>query len=608
MIRGFSGPPDPHLLHREPLRVDELDPQVIRGMTGFEFGTEEEIERRLVAILESDAYHRAVQLYERKRDPGGRNGTLSSRWGESVSNSSLATSLDGSTLVNKSDVGGLPLTPTKKNRRFSGFDFYRRKLFAGGSSPPGTPLAHSPSTSQSHLAHPLSVEYPMDPTKGFHPLISMYYLAREKMERERVYGPGHFASSQLSLQERAGTVPVPMTSVPMPIAGRLDYNMPLPRLPIPETTHYSGMSYNSQTVTPSTPSPTAQQGQPRARDAGPGTLHPPAQSGPRDVVSAPSSPVRAGLPRAPPASTHRRSHSLSQRPTGLRGLGGMFGGGDVDAVGYDLHAPRSAGPALGSTSEERIGEREVDEEGVLVEKDGEEKDKDEDHQRTITPAHSRPTSATGAAGVPQMSTGATLVRRFGSLLVGGRGVEEGSKRVGMPGKRATILGFSPRPSISSAPATEKEKSVGELLKEEEEEKQATETDQKDRASLPEPTMRESQSTPIGNLHRRAATILDPPGRSPRHERRSSTGGNLFSVGTIGRYRRPNTAGGSGRPVGEKVIAKTDEEDEGRETEPKSAEIDGGERKEAFREEDERHTNEKDFKPVFLKGLFRYVWR
>jgi hypothetical protein len=25
----------------------------------------------------------------------------------------------------------------------------------------------------------------------------------------------------------------------------------------------------------------------------------------------------------------------------------------------------------------------------------------------------------------------------------------------------------------------------------------------------------------------------------------------------------------------------------------------------FREEDERHTSEKDFKPVFLKGLFRY---
>ena len=30
----------------------------------------------------------------------------------------------------------------------------------------------------------------------------MYFLAREKLERERVYGPGHFASSQLSLLQR----------------------------------------------------------------------------------------------------------------------------------------------------------------------------------------------------------------------------------------------------------------------------------------------------------------------------------------------------------------------------------------------------------------------
>jgi hypothetical protein len=28
--------------------------------------------------------------------------------------------------------------------------------------------------------------------------------------------------------------------------------------------------------------------------------------------------------------------------------------------------------------------------------------------------------------------------------------------------------------------------------------------------------------------------------------------------------------------------------------------------ETFKEEDERHTSEKDFKPVFLKGLFRCV--
>ncbi|KAI0276525.1 kinase-like domain-containing protein [Russula aff. rugulosa BPL654] len=32
MTRGYEGPPDAHLLRREPLRADELDRQVIRGM------------------------------------------------------------------------------------------------------------------------------------------------------------------------------------------------------------------------------------------------------------------------------------------------------------------------------------------------------------------------------------------------------------------------------------------------------------------------------------------------------------------------------------------------------------------------------------------------
>ena len=65
------------MLHREPLRADDLDRVVIKGMSGFEFGTEEEIERKLVEILESDAYTRAVQHWERKRHggvAGGRNG------------------------------------------------------------------------------------------------------------------------------------------------------------------------------------------------------------------------------------------------------------------------------------------------------------------------------------------------------------------------------------------------------------------------------------------------------------------------------------------------------------------------------------------------------
>ena len=198
MTHGFNGSPDPHLLRREPLRAEELDRQVIRHMTGFEFGTEDDIERRLVAILESEAYRRAVQYWEDKRE-GPRI------WNDSPSNSSLAIAWDGG----MGGQGGehkteIPSTPPKKNRRFSGFDFYRSKLFSPSTSPPSSPFA-SPSPSQSHLSDTslsdINQKEPPDPTRGYHPLVSIYYLAREKLERDRVYGAGHFASSQLSMMK-----------------------------------------------------------------------------------------------------------------------------------------------------------------------------------------------------------------------------------------------------------------------------------------------------------------------------------------------------------------------------------------------------------------------
>ncbi|KAF8436660.1 hypothetical protein L210DRAFT_2463848 [Boletus edulis BED1] len=120
MVRGFSGPPDSHLVHREPLHVDELDRQVTRGMKGFEFGSEEEIERQLVAILESEAYVRAVAVWDRKR---GRNG---GRWGESFSNSSLTISFDCSS----SNIHKDGLTPSKNRNDFQGSTFTGEAVFA----------------------------------------------------------------------------------------------------------------------------------------------------------------------------------------------------------------------------------------------------------------------------------------------------------------------------------------------------------------------------------------------------------------------------------------------------------------------------------------------
>lgn len=591
MLRGFNGPADSHLVHREPLRADELDRQVIKGMKGFEFGSEDYIEEKLTKVLESDAYIRAVQNWERKRDGygyGGRNG---------VSNSSLSVSLEGH--------GHPPASPSgagvtkSKSRRFSGFDFYRRKLFSPASSPPGSPLSgNSPPNSQSHLST-LSLgdanREPVDPTRGFHPLISMYYLAREKLERERVYGPGHFASSQLSIQENNGAAaeptpndangsfagkPPPSPSAAKNTPTKVDYGMALPHLPAPETIHQSGMSYD---VTPATPSPTTPGfGQPRGRDSGL-PVNKNAEMTNLASGTAPSkgstTTPKAGLPRAPPASTHRRSHSLSQRPTVLGNRwGGMFG--EKEAV--DEHGalasekkepPRTAGPETTTFAEK---------------------------------ADSRPSND----GSVNAGTGATLARKFGSLL-GGRG--DGSGRHSIS-KRATILGgLSPRPSGESE--SEKKKSSEQSASGKTSPAPPSEKAKEDEAGRKSPTptspksIAHSQSQPLSTVHRRAATILDPSGRNTRHERRSSTGGALLPTpggGSIGRQRRPSTGyGTSTRPSGG-LFGKTEEVDEAREIEEEGAEeaANGNGKDENFGEEGERHTSEKDFKPVFLKGLFR----
>ena len=179
MTKGYDGPPDSHLIHREPLRADDLDSDVINAMGGFTFGTPEQIHEELRAVLSSDDYMATVAAWEAKR----------TRRGPGASGSSM-------TLSEGSD--------SPKKKRFSGFDF-KRKLFKEEKKVEEAPK-----------------EEPLDPTRGFDPLISIYYLAKEKMEREKVYGAGHFASSQASVDSH-------------PIAS--GYNMALPNLPPPRSTY-----------------------------------------------------------------------------------------------------------------------------------------------------------------------------------------------------------------------------------------------------------------------------------------------------------------------------------------------------------------------------------
>ncbi|KAI9507059.1 hypothetical protein F5148DRAFT_1276345 [Russula earlei] len=643
MTRGFNGPPDPHLLRRDALRADELDRQVIHGMAGFEFGSEDDIERRLVAILDSEAYKRAVQYWENKRE-------RPRIWNDSLSNSSLAIAWDGA----GGQVGGSKTEATstpKKSKRFSGFDFYRRKLFSPSTSPPPSPFA-SPSPSQSQLSNASLSDVnnhkePPDPTRGYHPLISIYYLAREKMERDRVYGVGHFASSQLSLNppqpapegappptpsKQAVQLAVPASAgTPQKATGGADYTIRPSRLPAPESLHFSKMSYDS----PVTPSPTGttfqqQQQHPRfrARDAGlpipkQVDLSPPSpiiiHDGPdptTDVV--PAGPASATLPRAPPASTHRRSHSVSHRQGVPRGLVSMFGGGGGGPAGVSEHGqlrvnvhssvnghdrPRTAGPELTTFSEHM----------------------EDEQAAAATDAPDSPPEVVLSPATPPSSAGATFVRKFGNLLVGGSIRGAGDRA----GKRTSILsGFgSPRPSADLDHAVpEGEKKVTASPPNEKTEPSTSAPTSPTAGTDTAPAAAEdgdvemhvtatggiahSQTQP---LHRRAATILDPQGHAKRHERRSSTGGALLSSvgGTIGRHRRPSTSHGvaTGRAVQlERPFAQTaevpEEDVSGRRSGP--ARVNGaGTGFELTDGEDEPNPNaaDKDFKPVFLKGLF-----
>ena len=83
------------MLHREPLRVEDIDMNVVKGMAGFEFGTDQEIYDNLKSALSSESYMRAVQHWERKRRIHGRNGHGGVSNASLVSyNSAVSTSSD----------------------------------------------------------------------------------------------------------------------------------------------------------------------------------------------------------------------------------------------------------------------------------------------------------------------------------------------------------------------------------------------------------------------------------------------------------------------------------------------------------------------------------
>lgn len=178
MVKGYDKPPDSYIPERKPLQLP-LDPLVIQDMSGFEFGDEDLITRRLTHILESPPYIAACKEWYRVHygDPDDQHSNGTSSGGGHHHSLSLGTTHDSS----------------RRSRNFV-MDFYKRRSFSGD-SPNGASQNGSPNASSSEspagpgaLSSSSSSVGPMktpDPTNAYHPLLSIYYLVRERHDRER---------------------------------------------------------------------------------------------------------------------------------------------------------------------------------------------------------------------------------------------------------------------------------------------------------------------------------------------------------------------------------------------------------------------------------------
>lgn len=161
MNKGYSTTPENYLPAREPVHLP-LDSDVIDKMTGFDFGPSEYITTQLTKIIDSEDYQHAVKTNYREAPP--------------------------------------PLTQPEKKRGV--FDFYKRRN----------------SMSRDTLSNPSAeaVQLGTDPLNAYSPLLSIYHLVKEKMDRER-------------LETKPGALGVPHATG--------DTMLQMPDLPAPEAAH-----------------------------------------------------------------------------------------------------------------------------------------------------------------------------------------------------------------------------------------------------------------------------------------------------------------------------------------------------------------------------------
>lgn len=160
MNKGYNTPPENYLPNREPVQLP-LDNDVVEKMTGFDFGPPEYITSQLGRIIESEDYQHAVKTNYREQPP--------------------------------------PSQPEKKR---GVFDFYKRRN----------------SASRDTLSNPSAEVVPLgnDPLNAYSPLLSIYHMVKEKLDRERQ-------------ETKPGALGVPHATG--------DSVLQMPDLPAPEAAH-----------------------------------------------------------------------------------------------------------------------------------------------------------------------------------------------------------------------------------------------------------------------------------------------------------------------------------------------------------------------------------
>lgn len=160
LTKGFNSPPENYLPHREPVQLP-LDREIIEKMQGFDFGTTDYITTQLTNVIQSEEYQRAVRMASRRT------------------------------------TAQTPETEKKRGM----FDFYKRRNSIG-------------SREQLTASSSEDIQRGLDPVNAYSPLLSVYFLVKEKMERERLEAnPGPSAMPQTPEEK-----PLKMPDLPAPPA------------------------------------------------------------------------------------------------------------------------------------------------------------------------------------------------------------------------------------------------------------------------------------------------------------------------------------------------------------------------------------------------------